>query len=101
MRASDLALDGLLVFHRDGGILRFAGQRALVLGNTDSTGTAEINARIAQRRAQLVAAVLRQYSRAETPIELKSTSSDAPLATNTTPEGRDANRRVDVFLLPQ
>jgi two-component system, NtrC family, response regulator HydG len=31
MRASDLALDELLDFHRDGGILRFAGQRAMLL----------------------------------------------------------------------
>jgi two-component system response regulator HydG len=31
MRASDLALDELLEFQRDGGILRFAGQRAMLL----------------------------------------------------------------------
>ena len=31
MRASDLALDELLEFERDGGILRFAGQRAMLL----------------------------------------------------------------------
>ncbi|MFO7563582.1 MAG: XylR N-terminal domain-containing protein [Enhygromyxa sp.] len=31
MRASDLALDDLLEFRRDGGILRFVGERALIL----------------------------------------------------------------------
>ena len=31
MRAADLALDELLEFQRDGGILRFAGQRAMLL----------------------------------------------------------------------
>lgn len=75
-------------------------KRALVVGNTDSTGSAEVNARIAERRARLVAAVLRQYSE-EAPIEVENASSDQPLASNATEEGRTVNRRVDVFLMPR
>jgi hypothetical protein len=78
-----------------------AGRRALVIGHTDSTGDGEVNHRLAQLRAGLVANLLRRMGGADAPIEQQVARSEYPLASNETPEGQRSNRRVDVYVLPR
>ncbi len=74
------------------------GRRALVIGNADATGDLALNRRIAQRRAQAVAAALRRQGSGAAAIEIEVADSQHPLASNATAEGRSANRRVDVIV---
>ncbi len=74
--------------------------RVALVGHTDATGALEVNIAISRRRAASVMerlasdyAVPRQQMTAEGMGWL------APLATNITPEGREANRRVEAVLL--
>lgn len=77
------------------------GRRAVVVGNTDSTGDPVVNRRIAERRAEVVVNMLRAYGSGDAPIELTAAGSDYPLATNATLEGKSLNRRVDLYILPR
>jgi len=70
-------------------------------GNTDNTGTAEGNVRLSEGRAFAVKKYLEQHAPANFPqgrIKVYSHGQDAPVASNDTPEGRAANRRVEIVL---
>jgi phosphate transport system substrate-binding protein len=84
--------------------MAFHGQRrVLIIGNADSTGKAEDNRKLAKQRAEVVAARLRALAKRDGAIEVEVAATEHPLATNTTSDGRKANRRVDVlvFAAPQ
>jgi outer membrane protein OmpA-like peptidoglycan-associated protein len=71
-----------------------------VAGHTDSTGTNEYNQQLSQRRASSVAAYLRtRQILAERMIEI-GMGEERPIADNTTDGGRQANRRVELTLVP-
>lgn len=73
--------------------------RVRLVGHTDSQGDDEANRRLSQRRAQAVRDWLvrnRGLPAARTLIEGRG--EDQPIASNDTPEGRRANRRVEVIL---
>jgi len=71
-----------------------------VAGHTDSTGTNEYNQQLSQRRAASVAAYLRtRQVLAERLIEI-GVGEERPIADNTTDAGRQANRRVELTLVP-
>ena len=71
-----------------------------VAGHTDSTGTSEYNQQLSQRRASSVAAYLRtRQILAERLIEI-GMGEERPIADNTTDGGRQANRRVELTLVP-
>jgi phosphate transport system substrate-binding protein len=74
------------------------GRSVVVIGNADSTGDAAANRAIAQRRADVVAARLRELGSREAIVTAQVASADHPIATNDTNEGRRANRRVDVIV---
>jgi OOP family OmpA-OmpF porin len=76
-----------------------AGKHILLIGNADSVGTPEANRQIARQRAEAVAAHLRQYASPGAKIEVDVAGAEHPLATNTTIDGRHANRRVDVIVI--
>jgi len=76
-----------------------AGKRALVVGHADSVGKVETNERLARQRAEAVAKVLRQRGWSADALEVEVAASTHPLASNTTADGRKANRRVDLMLL--
>jgi len=78
-----------------------AGYLVQVAGYADNTGSTALNNRLSQRRADAVVAYLTQISavpirRIDTPIGLGEAH---PAASNSTPEGRANNRRVEVKLL--
>ena len=70
-----------------------------VLGYTDSTGNDKINIPLSQRRAQTVANYLVLRGVAATRISAAGMGALNPIATNATPEGREQNRRVEIYLI--
>ena len=71
-----------------------------VAGHTDSTGTAEYNRQLSQRRASSVADYLASRGVAEARIMTAAGGEEHPIASNATEQGRSANRRVEVTLSP-
>lgn len=71
-----------------------------VVGHTDSTGSEQYNQALSERRAQAVANHLR--SRGVNPVRIAAygMGETQPIASNATPEGRQANRRVEVRIIP-
>ncbi len=71
-----------------------------VTGGTDSTGPAQYNYELSQRRADAVVQYLAaKYGIAAHRFYLIGIGKDQEVAPNTTPEGRRENRRVEVQLL--
>lgn len=67
-----------------------------VNGHTDSTGDRAYNIDLSQRRAESVRAYLVERGVAADRMEARGFGPDEPVATNDTPEGRQANRRVEL-----
>jgi outer membrane protein OmpA-like peptidoglycan-associated protein len=73
-----------------------------VVGHTDNTGSSAYNQDLSQRRAVSVANVLREAGVPNARIAAFGRGEDQPLpnASNLTPEGRAANRRVEIIIRP-
>lgn len=72
------------------------GRRIALLGFSDSRGTPARNATLAQQRAEEVAKTLRQ--RNVDPAMVAGYGAIAPVACNSSDEGLEKNRRVEVWL---
>jgi outer membrane protein OmpA-like peptidoglycan-associated protein len=68
-------------------------------GHTDSTGDAETNLEISERRANNVLKALVELGVDPARVTTAGMGEDFPIASNETEEGRGRNRRVDVILL--
>ncbi|HUF87393.1 MAG TPA: OmpA family protein [Thermohalobaculum sp.] len=71
-----------------------------VVGHTDSTGTETYNQQLSERRAQSVANYLRSRGVAPARIAAYGLGETQPIATNATAAGRQANRRVEIRIIP-
>jgi outer membrane protein OmpA-like peptidoglycan-associated protein len=71
-----------------------------VAGHTDSTGAAEYNQKLSERRANSVAQYLEGQGLRNDRVITVGAGETHPVATNDTPEGRQANRRVELTLTP-
>ncbi|MEO1000990.1 MAG: OmpA family protein [Pseudomonadota bacterium] len=71
-----------------------------VIGHTDSTGDEAYNQGLSQRRAQSVEAALIGYGVNPARLLAYGRGETAPIASNDTPEGRAANRRVELVITP-
>ncbi len=67
-----------------------------VVGHTDSTGSDADNQRLSEARAAAVRDALAPQLGSGTPITASGRGEQEPVADETTPEGRQANRRVTV-----
>jgi len=67
-----------------------------VTGHTDSTGPAEYNQGLSERRAQSVADYIIAEGIDASIIDVKGDGENNPIASNATREGRAENRRVDI-----
>jgi OmpA-OmpF porin, OOP family len=72
-----------------------------VAGHTDSTGGAKRNRELSQLRAESVRQYLTSKGVAKKRLTSKGYGPDAPIADNGTPEGREANRRVEFVIIKQ
>jgi outer membrane protein OmpA-like peptidoglycan-associated protein/outer membrane protein W len=70
--------------------------KVLVEGYTDAIGTPEYNKHLGEKRAAAVRDYLVGKGVKAENIELASRGEDAPIADNSTPDGRAANRRAEV-----
>ena len=68
-------------------------------GHSDDMGDAEKNNRISEARAKTVATFLTEHGVYNHILKLISHGSNEPLTANTSPEGKQQNRRVEVVLL--
>ncbi len=71
-----------------------------IAGHTDNTGTAQYNQQLSERRSSSVAQYL--VSRGVVPARVVTSGygESYPIAPNATPQGRQANRRVDIEVVP-
>jgi len=70
-----------------------------LVGHTDARGALEGNVALSRQRAQsVVDRLVSEYGVARTRLRAEGMGYLAPLTTNLTPEGREANRRVEVIL---
>lgn len=81
-------------------LIAYPNSTIQIVGHTDNTGTAALNADLSNRRAQSVASVLRQAGVPGARIIAFGRGEDFPIASNLTPEGRAANRRVEITITP-
>lgn len=94
--ASFPALDALAAFLQDAPDTRIA-----LVGHTDTVGGLEGNIALSRDRASAVRQrLIDAHNIAPGRIEARGMGYLAPIASNLTPEGRDANRRVEAVLLP-
>ncbi|MEJ2424807.1 MAG: OmpA family protein [Candidatus Thiodiazotropha sp.] len=71
-----------------------------VAGHTDSTGSDAYNQLLSQQRAQAVSNILIRDGVAAVRIDTVGYGETRPTASNSTPQGRQQNRRVELTLLP-
>ncbi len=71
-----------------------------VVGYTDSTGPADYNLRLSERRARSVADYLADHGVSTARLRTEGRGEAEPRATNATEAGRQLNRRVELFIRP-
>lgn len=71
-----------------------------ITGHTDSVGQRDYNYRLSQSRASSVAGFLQNKKVNAQRFRITGQGPDAPVASNSTAEGRQANRRVTIQLAP-
>jgi outer membrane protein OmpA-like peptidoglycan-associated protein len=70
----------------------------LIEGHTDATGSHDYNLKLSDRRAQSVAAYIEGLGVNNGRVTTKGYGPDQPVGDNTTAEGRQQNRRVEVAI---
>jgi outer membrane protein OmpA-like peptidoglycan-associated protein len=81
-------------------LVKYPDTYVTVEGHTDSTGTAQHNQALGDRRAQRVREVLVQDGVPASRLSTKGYGETDPVADNSTAEGRQANRRVQLEIRP-
>lgn len=77
---------------------KYGDTNILVEGHTDSTGTDQHNKTLSEQRATSVADFLKSYGVVGSRITTNGYGENQPVASNTTSEGRQQNRRVDIAI---
>ncbi|CAN5632916.1 OmpA family protein [soil metagenome] len=71
---------------------------ALIVGHTDSTGPAEYNQRLSERRASAVRSFLATQGVSGNRLQMVGMGETQPVASNQTASGRQQNRRVEIAI---
>ena len=69
-----------------------------IYGHTDNTGTREVNDRVSTNRANSVLNYLKGCGVENSRMTAQGLAYDFPVATNDTKEGRQQNRRVEIYI---
>jgi outer membrane protein OmpA-like peptidoglycan-associated protein len=71
-----------------------------VYGHTDSIGSAAVNQRLSEQRAEAVAGTLQSFGVPRARMQVQGFGFTQPVASNSTEEGRAQNRRVEIRIVP-
>lgn len=83
------------------GVMNKYGKTTLaIVGHTDSTGSAQYNQGLSQRRANAVQQAFLQRGVIQQRLSTAGRGASEPKASNTTDAGRQANRRVEIVVEP-
>ncbi|QJQ95596.1 MULTISPECIES: OmpA family protein [Halomonadaceae] len=74
--------------------------RINIAGHTDSTGSADYNQRLSERRAESVGSYLAQGGVDRSRLSMRGYGFSQPVASNDSETGRAQNRRVEITLTP-
>lgn len=73
--------------------------RVALVGHTDASGSLETNIALSKRRAaSVMARLIRDYGVPQAQLAAEGMGFLSPIADNRTPQGREANRRVEVIV---
>ena len=75
---------------------QYSGRGVMLVGFADSTGTASNNLQLSKSRAESVSDQMKRQG--ITPVFITGFGQELPVADNGSPEGREKNRRVEVWL---
>lgn len=81
-------------------LTQYTDTRVNIAGHTDSTGNADYNQRLSERRAEAVGNYLAQSGVSHNRLNMTGYGQTQPVASNATEEGRAQNRRVEITLTP-
>ena len=81
-------------------LVKYPDTYITVEGHTDTTGTTEYNQKLSERRADAVRDMLMRDGVPASRISIKGYGESDPVADNSTPEGRQSNRRVQLEIRP-
>ncbi len=81
-------------------MIKYPQTSIIVEGHTDSTGSESYNQKLSERRATSVKSLLVQRAVQEYRVNTVGYGESRPLATNSTPAGRQMNRRVEIRINP-
>ena len=76
-----------------------SGVTVQVVGHTDSDGSSSMNQDLSLRRAQSVKNYLIQHGIAPDRLSTSGMGESSPIASNSTPQGKAENRRIDFVIL--
>jgi outer membrane protein OmpA-like peptidoglycan-associated protein len=82
-------------------ILAHSGLELAVEGHTDNVGSDELNQKLSEQRAETVRAYLIQQGLAGASVTFRGFGETTPVADNSTAEGRQRNRRVEIVVSGQ
>ncbi|MEP5765193.1 MAG: OmpA family protein [Halieaceae bacterium] len=78
----------------------YSNTRISIYGHTDDQGEADYNQQLSERRASSIARQLAKVGVARERIAIIGYGASQPIASNATEEGRDRNRRIELFIEP-
>jgi outer membrane protein OmpA-like peptidoglycan-associated protein len=79
-------------------ILAHSGLELAIEGHTDNVGSDDLNQKLSEKRADTVRAYLIQQGLAEASVASRGFGETSPVADNSTAEGRQRNRRVEIVV---
>jgi outer membrane protein OmpA-like peptidoglycan-associated protein len=96
---ADLKPGGILTVDKLAAFLaEYPTRRVMIEGFTDSTGDADYNQGLSERRALAVRNALLEKDIESTRVDFRGYGEEFPVATNTTAAGRQMNRRVEIII---
>lgn len=81
-------------------VIRYGKTTLTIVGHTDNVGSDQQNQQLSERRAASVARYLEGKNVNPVRLALQGRGEGAPIASNDTEAGRQANRRVEIYVEP-
>ncbi len=81
-------------------VVRYAKTTLTIVGHTDNVGSNEYNQKLSERRAHAVAQYFESKRVNPMRLAISGKGESAPIASNNSESGRQANRRVEIYVEP-